>query len=76
MGSQFELDADNNYRPIDQSNLSELESSGKSSRLNIKRTLCRRLAQCLNPQLPAGVHLNTLKIYDSIFSQLNKESMV
>ncbi len=33
-----------------------------------RRTLCRRLAQCLNPQLPTGVHLNTLKIYDSIFN--------
>ena len=43
---------------------------------NMKRTLGRRLAQCLNPQLPSGVHLNTLKIYDSIFSQIGSDGLV
>jgi hypothetical protein len=30
-----------------------------------KRTVARRLAQCLNPSLPSGVHQKTLELYDS-----------
>jgi len=43
---------------------------------NMKKKLGRRLAQCLNPQLPSGVHLNTLKIYESIFNQIGAEGLV
>mmetsp|Transcript_25712 Transcript_25712/g.45106 ORF Transcript_25712/g.45106 Transcript_25712/m.45106 type:complete len:1285 (-) Transcript_25712:1832-5686(-) len=31
-----------------------------------KYTLAKRLAQCLNPSLPQGLHLSTLQIYDTI----------
>jgi hypothetical protein len=30
----------------------------------------RRLAQCLNPTLPSGVHVKALEIYDQIFSRI------
>lgn len=33
--------------------------------------LCKRLAQCLNPNLPPGVHLKTLEIYELIFSRIS-----
>ncbi|CAD7954721.1 unnamed protein product, partial [Amoebophrya sp. A25] len=46
------------------------------ARSQMKRTLGRRLAQCLNAQLPSGVHLNTLRIYDSIFSQIGSDGLV
>jgi hypothetical protein len=32
-----------------------------------KYTLAKRLAQCLNPSLPQGLHFNTLQIYETIF---------
>ena len=32
--------------------------------------LSKRLAQCLNPSLPSGVHIKTLKAYDLIFGRL------
>jgi hypothetical protein len=34
-------------------------------------TLSKRLAQCLNPSLPSGVHIKTLKAYDIIFGRLS-----
>jgi len=32
-----------------------------------KITVSKRLAQCLNPALPSGVHLKTLETYEEIF---------
>eukprot|EP01117_Protostelium_nocturnum_P017404 TRINITY_DN7085_c1_g4_i1.p1 TRINITY_DN7085_c1_g4~~TRINITY_DN7085_c1_g4_i1.p1 ORF type:complete len:1777 (-),score=358.26 TRINITY_DN7085_c1_g4_i1:8-5338(-) len=37
-----------------------------------KSLLAKRLAQCLNPALPSGVHLKTLEIYQQIFSKIQK----
>ena len=33
-----------------------------------KRTVAKRLAQCLNPSLPSGVHQKTLELYDLVFT--------
>lgn len=36
-----------------------------------KFVVAKRLAQCLNPVLPSGVHQKTLEVYGYIFSVLN-----
>ena len=33
-------------------------------------TVALRLAQCLNPTLPSGVHQKALEVYDYIFSNI------
>ena len=35
-----------------------------------KIAVAKWLAQCLNPNLPGGVHQKTLEVYDLIFSQI------
>ena len=40
-----------------------------------KRTVARRLAQCLNPSLPSGVHQKTLELYDMIFELQGLENL-
>jgi hypothetical protein len=40
-----------------------------------KRTVARRLAQCLNPSLPSGVHQKTLELYDMAFELQGKENL-
>lgn len=36
-----------------------------------KMTVAKRLAQCLNPGFPAGVHQKTLEVYAYIFETIN-----
>lgn len=36
-------------------------------------TLCKRLAQCLNPSLPAGVHVTALKVYEVILKNFTNK---
>ena len=36
----------------------------------LKVVVAKRLAQCLNPALPAGVHTKALEVYLQIFKQL------
>lgn len=36
----------------------------------------KRLAQCLNPNLPAGVHQKALEVYDLVFSKIQKEGLL
>lgn len=36
-----------------------------------KLTMSKRLAQCLNPALPSGVHQKTIEVYNQIFSNYN-----
>ena len=38
-----------------------------------KVTISKRLAQCLNPQLPAGVHETALEIYEIILKDILKK---
>jgi hypothetical protein len=40
-----------------------------------KRTVARRLAQCLNPTLPSGVHQKTLELYDMVFELQGQENL-
>ena len=40
-----------------------------------KRTVARRLAQCLNPALPSGVHQKTLELYDLVFTLQSQDSL-
>jgi hypothetical protein len=43
----------------------------KYSNLPHKINLAKRLAQCLNPSLPAGVHSTTLNVYSTIFNNFD-----
>ena len=36
-----------------------------------KFTFAKRLAQCLNPILPYGVHLQTLRVYEILFKNMH-----
>ncbi|KAI4705167.1 hypothetical protein J4E81_000046 [Alternaria sp. BMP 2799] len=38
-------------------------------------TVALRLAQCLNPTLPSGVHQKALDVYDYIFSTIGKDAL-
>ncbi|CAF1177992.1 unnamed protein product [Rotaria sordida] len=38
-------------------------------------TLSKRLAQCLHPALPFGVHLKTLEVYETIFQIIDKHHL-
>ena len=40
-----------------------------------KTLVAKRLAQCLDPNLPSGVHQKTLEIYAYIFSVLDRDSL-
>lgn len=40
-----------------------------------KLILGKRLSQCLNPALPAGVHIKALEVYDCIFEALGSEKL-
>uniref|UniRef100_A0A8D9B3L0 Protein dopey-1 homolog n=1 Tax=Cacopsylla melanoneura TaxID=428564 RepID=A0A8D9B3L0_9HEMI len=42
-------------------------NSGKYSVIPRRHKIAKRLAQCLHPHLPSGVHLKALEIYDIIF---------
>lgn len=35
-----------------------------------KKVVAKRLAQCLDPDLPSGVHQKTLEVYGYVFSVL------
>jgi hypothetical protein len=37
--------------------------------------LLKRLAQCLHPALPGGVHLKTLEVYETIFRMIDKRHL-
>ncbi|KAJ1819985.1 hypothetical protein LPJ75_001054, partial [Coemansia sp. RSA 2598] len=41
-----------------------------------KETVAKRLAQCLNPALPTGVHQKVLGIYEQIFRQIGSDQLV
>ncbi|ORM42266.1 Histone acetyltransferase GCN5 [Babesia sp. Xinjiang] len=40
-----------------------------------KETICKRLAQCLNPQLPSGIHVRALEVYSSILEKTGPEGL-
>ncbi len=38
--------------------------------------VAKRLAQCLNPVLPSGVHLKTLELFEIIFEKMVPDAPV
>jgi hypothetical protein len=40
-----------------------------------KSLVARRLAQCLNPTLPSGVHQKALEVYNYIFSMIGRDAL-
>ncbi|KAJ2824204.1 hypothetical protein IWW50_003440, partial [Coemansia erecta] len=59
--------------------LTKLERSfktyGRFSVIPHKETVGKRLAQCLNPALPTGVHQKALGIYEQIFRQIGPQQL-
>lgn len=41
----------------------------------IQLTVCKRLSQCLHPNLPSGVHLKTLNVYTAIFDRIGSKGL-
>ncbi|KAH8581856.1 Dop1p family [Cryptosporidium sp. chipmunk genotype I] len=41
----------------------------------LKETVSKRLAQCLNPSLPSGVHTKALEAYGGIFEKIGKKEL-
>ncbi|KAF7457947.1 Dopey, N-terminal domain-containing protein [Cryptosporidium felis] len=41
----------------------------------LKETISKRLAQCLNPSLPSGVHTKALETYESIFEKIGRDEL-
>ncbi|KAH8741038.1 hypothetical protein FG386_002584 [Cryptosporidium ryanae] len=41
----------------------------------LKEIVSKRLAQCLNPSLPSGVHTKALETYDAIFEKIEKSEL-
>ena len=40
-----------------------------------KLTIGKRLAQCMHPNLPSGVHLKALETYDLIFKRIGRKGL-
>jgi hypothetical protein len=59
------------------SRLGKTLSSHTSPSIDIPKKLivAKRLAQCLNPALPAGIHQKTLDVYHLIFSLIGNERL-
>jgi hypothetical protein len=52
-----------------------LESYSQFQSIPKRITLSKRLAQCLHPALPSGVHLKTLEVYETIFRIVDKRHL-
>lgn len=42
----------------------------------LQLTVCKRLTQCLHPNLPSGVHLKTLDVYAAIFERIGPKGLL
>ena len=42
----------------------------------LQLTVCKRLTQCLHPNLPSGVHLKTLDVYVAIFDRIGPKGLI
>jgi len=52
-----------------------LSSSSQFNAIPHKFLIAKRLAQCLNPALPSGVHQKTLEVYSIIFQSIGTEGL-
>ncbi|KAG0638060.1 Dopey, N-terminal-domain-containing protein [Tuber brumale] len=55
--------------------LKALQSHPSLPLIPSKALIAKRLAQCLNPQLPSGVHQKTIEVYSYIFSMIGREGL-
>ncbi|RPA91145.1 hypothetical protein L873DRAFT_1831516 [Choiromyces venosus 120613-1] len=55
--------------------LKALQSHPSLPLIPSKTLIAKRLAQCLNPQLPSGVHQKTIEVYSYIFSMIGREGL-
>ncbi|KAJ1956676.1 hypothetical protein GGI12_005245, partial [Dipsacomyces acuminosporus] len=53
-----------------------LEIYSKFAIIPHKETVAKRLAQCLNPALPTGVHQKALNLYAQVFKQIGDEQLI
>eukprot|EP01132_Coremiostelium_polycephalum_P011391 gene11391-13950_t len=51
------------------------EKYPKSSCIQSKLTISKRLSQCLNPSLPAGCHIKALETYETIFNRIGLDKL-
>lgn len=61
------------------SQVKSLDSTIKQFNLDYipkRELLCKRLNQCLNPLLPAGVHIKVLETYSIIFECISREELI
>lgn len=58
------------------SRLQPVLAAKKHHNLPHKIQLSKRLAQCLNPSLPSGVHSNTLSVYNTIFNNFSCQNQL
>lgn len=47
----------------------------KYSHIPKRISICKRLAQCLHPALPSGVHLKALEVYKVLFENIGQENL-
>jgi hypothetical protein len=52
-----------------------LQTSPKYSFIPKRVSICKRLAQCLHPALPSGVHLKTLEVYTVLFQNIGSDNL-
>ncbi|UKJ87906.2 hypothetical protein MACJ_000348 [Theileria orientalis] len=55
--------------------LNRILSNSTIPSIPYKEIICKRLAQCLNHQLPTGVHTRALEVYASILDKTSPESL-
>jgi hypothetical protein len=55
--------------------LKTIENNAQFHSIPKRITLFKRLAECLHPALPSGVHLKTLEIYETIFQIIEKRQL-
>jgi hypothetical protein len=52
-----------------------LQSYPKYQYIPKRVSVCKRLAQCLHPALPSGVHLKALEVYTVLFQNIGNENL-
>lgn len=55
--------------------LKKVFTSTKYTFIPKRVSVCKRLAQCLHPALPSGVHLKALEVYTVIFQNIGVENL-
>ncbi|TIA85253.1 hypothetical protein E3P99_04039 [Wallemia hederae] len=56
--------------------LKSIQSFSQYNEIPHKLVISKRLSQCLNPALPAGIHQKALEIYDKLFSVIGPQGLL